>query len=153
MLISGYILDNYFSPLDFITHKIVLDVNVLRPIMEHRVLWELHTSLVITIYHGRIQHLIKQSKNQLIEPHCFRTIITSYNILCFCSVECNKILFLASPWYRGKAQTKTYPRSTSFVIYTPYPIWIDKSMQLYIITQTSHENISMHALQFFNSHV
>jgi hypothetical protein len=29
---------NYFSPLDFITEKIVLDLNVLQPVMEHRVL-------------------------------------------------------------------------------------------------------------------
>jgi hypothetical protein len=31
-------MENHFSPLDFIMEKIMLDLNVLRPVMEHRVL-------------------------------------------------------------------------------------------------------------------
>jgi hypothetical protein len=37
ILISGDILKNHLSPLDFITEKIILDINVIQPIMEHRV--------------------------------------------------------------------------------------------------------------------
>jgi hypothetical protein len=97
LLINGDVLENHFYPLDFITKKINLDLNVFQPVMEHRVLLELHTDLIITIYHGRIKHLIKQSRNQLTGPHCFRTSITSCNIFCFCSAKCNKLLFPASP--------------------------------------------------------
>ena len=105
LLIDGDVLENHFSLLDFITDEIILDLNVLRPVMEHLVLWKLH-----------------------------------------------KTLFLDSPWYHGKAQNETYPRSTSFVICTPRPIWIDKSMHLNIITQMSHKDISRHSfaiIQFF----
>jgi hypothetical protein len=38
LLITRDILENHFSPLDFITKKIVLDLNVIQPVMEHQVL-------------------------------------------------------------------------------------------------------------------
>jgi hypothetical protein len=79
--------------------------------MEHRLLSKIHMAMIITIYHGRIYHLIRRSRNHLTEPHCFCTSITSCNILCLCSDEFNRIMFSASPWYRGKTQTKTYPSS------------------------------------------
>jgi hypothetical protein len=46
----------------------MLDLNVLWPIMEHRFLLKLHIALIITIYHGRIQHLIRWSKNSTPNP-------------------------------------------------------------------------------------
>jgi hypothetical protein len=38
LLIGGDVLENHFSLLEFITEKIVLDLNVLRLVMEHEVL-------------------------------------------------------------------------------------------------------------------
>jgi hypothetical protein len=57
LLIGGDVLENYFSLLDFIMNKIVLDLNVLQIVMEQGSL--AYTALIITIYHILIQHLIK----------------------------------------------------------------------------------------------
>jgi hypothetical protein len=64
----------------------MFDLNVLQPVMEHRFLLKLHMALIITIYHGRIQHLIRRSRNQLTEPQAaiyFSSIVLSATDFCF----------------------------------------------------------------------
>ena len=52
-------LELHYSSLHHIPDIVIFDLDMLRPIMEHRVLKKLHTTLVVTIYTSSIQMEIK----------------------------------------------------------------------------------------------
>ena len=59
LIIHRNILDLHCSPLHHILDIVILDIDMLRLVMEHRVLRQLHTTLVVTIYASSIQLEIK----------------------------------------------------------------------------------------------
>ena len=61
MLIDGYVLEPYHSPLNHVMDVVVRDLNMLRFFMEHEILWKLHTTLIITLHHCPFQLFIEQS--------------------------------------------------------------------------------------------
>lgn len=61
MLIDGYVLEPYHSPLNHVMDVVVLDLNMLQFFMEHEILWKLHTTFIITLHHCPFQLFIEQS--------------------------------------------------------------------------------------------
>ena len=59
MFICHNILELHYSSLHHIPDIVILDLDMLRIVMEHRVLRQLHTTLVVTIYTSSIQLEIK----------------------------------------------------------------------------------------------
>ena len=55
MLIRRNILELHCSPLHHIPDIVILDLDVLRLVMEHWILCQLHATLVVTMYTGSIQ--------------------------------------------------------------------------------------------------
>ena len=60
MFVHHNILELHYSRLHHIPDILILDLDMLRLVMEHRVLQELHTTLVVTIYTSSIQLEIEQ---------------------------------------------------------------------------------------------
>jgi len=132
LLISGDDLEPYFSPLYHILDVVVLDINIIWLVMEHKIHWKLHTTLIVTIYHCGFQLLVEKSCKQLLNPHCFGIGFMGCNILFLCSVECDKYLLPTHPRYHIGAETEAYPWSNLPVISTPYPNRIYIFLKLYI---------------------
>jgi hypothetical protein len=59
LLICGNILKLDCSLLDPISDEVIYDLNMLGPVMEYWILREFDTTLIITVYHHRLQLLIK----------------------------------------------------------------------------------------------
>jgi hypothetical protein len=59
LLIYGNILKLDYSLLDPVSDEMIYDINMLGPVMEYWILREFDTTLIITIYHHRIQILVK----------------------------------------------------------------------------------------------
>ena len=53
LVISRNILLLHLSSLNLVSNEVVLDLDVLRPIMKHRILRELDAALIIAIYDSR----------------------------------------------------------------------------------------------------
>ena len=59
LLICRKVLHQYGLPLHHVSDVMVLDLNVFRFVMKHWILSELHTTQVITMNNGGIQHMSK----------------------------------------------------------------------------------------------
>ena len=59
LLIRGNVLEFHNSLLDPISDEVILDVDMLGPLMKHRILRELNTALIVTMNHRRPQLKIK----------------------------------------------------------------------------------------------
>ena len=54
LIIRRNILELHFSPLHHILDIVILDLDILQLVMEHRVLWQLHTIMVVATYTSSI---------------------------------------------------------------------------------------------------
>jgi hypothetical protein len=59
LLICGNVMKLHCSLLDPILDEVIYDLNMLGPVMEFWILREFDTTLIITVYHRRLQLLIK----------------------------------------------------------------------------------------------
>ena len=64
----------YCLSLQHVFDIVILDFNVFRSVMKHRVLRELYTALVITMNSSRIHLMIEQVSQNFLKPYCFTTI-------------------------------------------------------------------------------
>jgi hypothetical protein len=58
-IICGYVLELYCSLLYHVSDEVIFDLNVRRPVMKYRIVQKLDTTLIITMYQGRLYLLIK----------------------------------------------------------------------------------------------
>jgi hypothetical protein len=84
LLICGDILKLDHSLLNPISNEVIHDLNMLGSVMEYWILRAFDTTLITTIYHHRIQLLIKQSCKQFAKQNGFTTCHTRCHILCLC---------------------------------------------------------------------
>jgi hypothetical protein len=111
------------------------------------ILRELHTTLVITMNHGGIQHFPKQSCKELLKPHCFVSWHRYCNILGLCGTQSHRSLLHATLGNHGRLQTKATPRGALLVPCAPCPIRIIISLQSHINTRSISQAISNCASQ------
>ena len=73
LILRCNILELHCSPLHHIPDIAILDLDMLRLVMEHWILLQLHTTLVVTMYTSSIQLEIKYIKQYLLQTYCLTT--------------------------------------------------------------------------------
>ena len=104
LLIRGNVPQLHRTPLHHLSNIVVLHLHVLRPVMLNWIY--LHTTLVVTMNHGRLQPLTKQSCKEFLEPNCLTCCHTCYNIFDLCYIQGNCRLFPTEPGNHGRPQTE-----------------------------------------------
>ena len=134
MFMSGKILHVYCLPLHRVSDIVIIYLDVFWSVMKHRVLGELHTTLVITMNNGRIHLMIKLICQELAKSHCFADCHTQCYILYFCGTQGHRALFPVALGNHGRPQGKTTTRCALSVHCAPCPISIDISLQTQVYT-------------------
>ena len=81
LIISRYVLQLHRSSMNPITDEVVPDLNVLRPVVKHRILKELNATLIIAINDSQSKLSTKQPHQQLAEPNSLTTGLTCCHVL------------------------------------------------------------------------
>ena len=87
LVICGNVPQLHYTPLYHLLNIVVLHLQVLHPVMLNWI--HLHTTLVVTMNHGRLQFLTKQSCKEFLDPNYLTCFHTFLNILGLCCTQGN----------------------------------------------------------------
>ena len=110
---------------------VILDIYILGSIVKNKISIELDATMIITVDHSWIHHLVKQSNKYLSHPDLLTCCLIGSHVLCFCQVECHRSLLPAVPRNRCGPNTENSTWCTILAWWTPRSICIYEATQLH----------------------
>lgn len=102
-------MESHNSSLHHVSFIMIHDLNVLRVFIEYGILCQLNPTLVVTIYHCRIQDMLKQLSKGLPQPYFLAASHASSNILYLEHAQTYGLFLPTHPRYHHKSQDKAIP--------------------------------------------
>jgi hypothetical protein len=123
------ILKNHCFHLNTVFEEMVLNVDILRAIMNQWILIDHDATLIVTVHYNRFQHLIDQLCYQLAKPYGLTTSRIGCYILCLHYTKCHCCLLATILGNHTCSQAETKSQSALPNTCISFLVRINKSMQ------------------------